>query len=202
MTARPFLCITWAGVLCNTYREAIPSVHTSGVRTCRLWASECAHLGRPILHTSGLRICTIRTSERAQFGRPNVHTSGVATCIFRAPEGAHFGRPNVHSSGVRTCTLRASECDEPAAQRRRVTIAQHYCRGSPQQAQHPFSIHRSNRAASPGAVLQNIGFAGTPTETVTEPPRFADVLTETVTETVTETIVITGIFPRARENVF
>ena len=45
-------------------------------------------------------------------------------------------------------------------------------------------------------------FAVVLTETVTEPPRFADVLTETVTETVTETIVITGIFPRARENVF
>ena len=40
-------------------------------------------------------------------------------------------------------------------------------------------------------------FAGVPTETVIEPSRFADVSTETVTET----IVVTGIFPRAHENV-
>ena len=199
-------------------------MHTLGFRMCTPRAYAHAQFGRPNVHISGVRMRTLRALQLVFFGRPKVHTSGVQTFTARACERAHFGRPNVHNSGVQMCTIRASECaqlerpnlhsraskgarfacanvHEPAAQRRRVTIAQHYCRWSPQQAKHLFP-YIAVIVRAPGEVAQNIGFAGTSTETVTEPPRFADVLTETVTETVTETIVIAGISPRARENVF
>ena len=90
MTARPFLCIAWAGVLCNTYREAIPSVHTSGVRMCTLWASECAHLGLTHMHHLDVRTCTTRASECAHFGRCN--SSGDQRCTLRMPERARARR--------------------------------------------------------------------------------------------------------------
>ena len=162
---------TWGGSECSHFFRASecapfgrPSVHTSGVRMCTLWASECAHLGLTHMHNSDVRTCATRASECAHFGRCNLYFSGVRGCTLRASKCVQFVRPRVRNSSVRTCTVRASKrahfacpnVHEPAAQRRRVTTAQDYCRWSPQQAKHLFSRHRNNRATPQGRFPQSL----------------------------------------------
>ena len=130
------MCTPWAS---DCAHLGLTHMHSSDVRTCTTRASECAHFGRCNLYFSGVRGCTLPASKRSQLGRANVHTSDVRMCTIPAPKCAKLVRPSVRSSSVRTCTVRASKgahfacpnVHEPAAQRRRVTTAKHYCLWSP-----------------------------------------------------------------------
>ena len=174
MTARPFLCIASAGVLCNTYREAMD--------------------GRLFCFVSCVML-SLGERPGAPKGRPRPAPAPTPWFCEASGEAADREPASLCHSRRETRSV-GTGAVEQQLRAKHVSFAASI---NPERIanQKPNVIVPRPRGCPP-----NTGFAGTSTETVTEPPRFADVLTETVTETVTETIVITGIFHRAHENVF